>query len=583
MRAPEPGRARQKLASAFPNRDRRDSLRALPRGGSAASRTSDRAPPDVARPPVVLVGVHGHGRSHLANLERLRRRGRRRAARHPARGRLRPAAADARAARPRRRRPGRRAASDAAAGRGPAAEVTSSAPRSTPTSTSPSPPRARGSHVLLEKPPAPSLAGVRTGWSTGVAAAGRACQVGFQSLGLGGGRRTCASLVADGADRRGDRHRRRLRLGARRGVLGARPLGRAPAAGRRRGGRRRPHQPVRARRRHRAARSTAATGPARWRDDRARAVPRQRHRGRRHLVRAPAHGARHPGRRRRDAVRRARRRDPVVTVHGTRGRIVLAYKRDQVRLQRAGGRADAGRRTAVADLLENLVAHVRDPAVPLLVPLPATTAFMQVVEAVRTAPDPRPIAADAVRELAGRACARAGRARHRRRGGRVRRTARAVLRAGPAVGARARRWPRGERRRPSWRRSQVGGVVVAALRRRRRPRPDARAAAVPAPGAHARPACRSATASPADHRWHLGVGVAIQDVGGVNFWGGRTYVRGAATPGATTTDRIAPRRSGAARRTASSSELAWLAPDGRALLARAPRGGRRAGGRAAGG
>ena len=32
--------------------------------------------------------------------------------------------------------------------------------------------------------------------------------------------------------------------------------------------------------------------------------------------------------------------------------------------------------------------------------------------------------------------------------------------------------------------------------------------------------------SPADHTHHLGVGVAIPDVGGHNFWGGRTYVRG---------------------------------------------------------
>ena len=30
---------------------------------------------------------------------------------------------------------------------------------------------------------------------------------------------------------------------------------------------------------------------------------------------------------------------------------------------------------------------------------------------------------------------------------------------------------------------------------------------------------------PADHVWHLGAGVAIQDVAGVNFWGGRTYTR----------------------------------------------------------
>ncbi len=31
--------------------------------------------------------------------------------------------------------------------------------------------------------------------------------------------------------------------------------------------------------------------------------------------------------------------------------------------------------------------------------------------------------------------------------------------------------------------------------------------------------------SPADHTHHLGVGVAVPDVEGINFWGGRTYVR----------------------------------------------------------
>ncbi len=29
---------------------------------------------------------------------------------------------------------------------------------------------------------------------------------------------------------------------------------------------------------------------------------------------------------------------------------------------------------------------------------------------------------------------------------------------------------------------------------------------------------------PADHDWHTGVGVAVPDVNGTNFWGGRTYV-----------------------------------------------------------
>ena len=32
-------------------------------------------------------------------------------------------------------------------------------------------------------------------------------------------------------------------------------------------------------------------------------------------------------------------------------------------------------------------------------------------------------------------------------------------------------------------------------------------------------------ALPFDHPWHLGVSVAMQDVDGVNLWGGRTYVR----------------------------------------------------------
>jgi hypothetical protein len=32
-------------------------------------------------------------------------------------------------------------------------------------------------------------------------------------------------------------------------------------------------------------------------------------------------------------------------------------------------------------------------------------------------------------------------------------------------------------------------------------------------------------AEPEDHPWHLGLSLAVQDVNGVNFWGGRTYVR----------------------------------------------------------
>ena len=42
-------------------------------------------------------------------------------------------------------------------------------------------------------------------------------------------------------------------------------------------------------------------------------------------------------------------------------------------------------------------------------------------------------------------------------------------------------------------------------------------------------------AHPADHDWHLGIGVAVQDVAGWNLWGGRTYVRDQGTRGGPTT------------------------------------------------
>ena len=71
---------------------------------------------------------------------------------------------------------------------------------------------------------------------------------------------------------------------------------------------------------------------------------------------------------------------------------------------------------------------------------------------------------------------------------------------------------------------------------------------------------------PDDHRWHLGVGVAIQDVGGVNFWGGRTYVR---DQGYSWRDDHGTIRHLAWRRrsaTALAHDLAWMSPDRRCLL-----------------
>ncbi|MEV4877457.1 Gfo/Idh/MocA family protein [Streptomyces cyaneofuscatus] len=85
--------------------------------------------------------------------------------------------------------------------------------------------------------------------------------------------------------------------------------------------------------------------------------------------------------------------EPYVLVHGERGRITFWYKQDRVLLQRAGHGPEEtvhGR----TDLLENLADHL-EHGTPLLVPPASTGAFMRVVEAVRTAPEPVPLAAGA--------------------------------------------------------------------------------------------------------------------------------------------------------------------------------------------
>lgn len=87
--------------------------------------------------------------------------------------------------------------------------------------------------------------------------------------------------------------------------------------------------------------------------------------------------------------------EPYVIVHGDRGRVTFWYKQDRVLVQRAGHGPEEsvhGR----TDLLENLVDHlVRDT--PLLVPPERTGAFMRVLEAVRTAPEPAVLPAGAWR------------------------------------------------------------------------------------------------------------------------------------------------------------------------------------------
>lgn len=102
-------------------------------------------------------------------------------------------------------------------------------------------------------------------------------------------------------------------------------------------------------------------------------------------------------------------RDPVIVVHGSRGRIELQYKQGRVALYGPGDPDGTPGGTWVlprADLLENLTAHLLDASRPLLVPVAATTAFMHVLEAIRTAAEPAAIPAASYRELGSGTAAR---------------------------------------------------------------------------------------------------------------------------------------------------------------------------------
>ncbi|MEU6667208.1 Gfo/Idh/MocA family oxidoreductase [Streptomyces sp. NPDC046727] len=242
----------------------------------------------------------------------------------------------------------------------------------------------RGVHLLLEKPPAPSYAAFRR-MADGVAKARVACQIGFQSLGshaLPAIRR----LLAEGA------------IGEVVGVGGAGAwvrdeayYRRAPWAGRRRlngtdvvdGVLTNPLA-------HAVATGLALLGTTRaddvtgietelWRanaieSDDTSCVRVRTPRG--PVTIAATLCAERPG-------------EPYLLVHGTRGRITFWYKQDRVLLQRTGHgpqETEYGR----SDLLENLAGHVTS-GTALLVPPDDTGAFMRVVEAVRTAPDPEPL------------------------------------------------------------------------------------------------------------------------------------------------------------------------------------------------
>jgi predicted dehydrogenase len=249
---------------------------------------------------------------------------------------------------------------------------------------------AAGAHVLLEKPPTATMAEF-AGLRAAVDASGRACQIGFQSLGSAAVDAVRA-LMADGA------------VGEVTGIGGACTwvrtsayYARADWAGRRRlagrdvvdGALTNPFA-------HAVATALAIAGA-----DRVPAPDVELELFRAHAIesddtsclRLRAPDGTPVGIAATLCAPEAR--DPRLLVHGTRGRVTLYYTRDEVVLERPG-RPPERRVHPRVNLLADLVGHVRE-GTPLRVPPEAVTGFMSVVEAVRRAPDPLPIPAAAQR------------------------------------------------------------------------------------------------------------------------------------------------------------------------------------------
>lgn len=260
--------------------------------------------------------------------------------------------------------------------------------------------------------------------------------------------------------------------------------------------------------------------------------------------------------------------DPVVTIEGTDGRAVLYYTRDilEVENRNEGYRLTFGRH----DLLENLMHH-RENGIELISPLERAGAFTQVVDAIRTADNPKPIGSRHVTWVG------AGPDAHPVIAG-IRESIERATAAQATFSELGTAWARPQSA-PT--KLFAAGRPVARHRDGSQIRTDSSAR----PYLH--PVTTLAGTSvtdhlPLDHIWHLGTGVAVQDVkveglDGVNFWGGRTYVRDAGymwlqdhgTVSQERRDDCGKNEAGASALLDSSSlreSLNWTASNGRVLL-----------------
>ena len=207
-------------------------------------------------------------------------------------------------------------------------------------------------------------------------------------------------------------------------------------------------------------------------------------------------------------------REPEVHVEGANGSVRFSYTTDRVEVDSNGQqRTEVTGRT---DLVENLLAHRRD-GTPLLVPLASTGAFMRVLSAIAEADEPIRIDPRAI-QWEGEGSERRGFLPD------IETWLAKAVRTGQTFTELAAPWAHRERDRILVR-AEVGGVEVARYRDGRGTIPTSS----PRPVLHPVRTLAGVVLTarhPADHDWHLGVGVAIPDVNGSSFWGGGTYVHG---------------------------------------------------------
>jgi predicted dehydrogenase len=219
---------------------------------------------------------------------------------------------------------------------------------------------------------------------------------------------------------------------------------------------------------------------------------------------------------------------PEVIISGTLGTAVLSYTTDRIRIIPAPGHTDPA--VALAgdygrgNLLANLIAHRADPGVELIAELTSTGAFTAVLEALRLAPAPVAIPESCfswVDDDAGRHAVVTdvlnwvGLAAER---------GQTFTELGAPWTSRGDDAPAALSGTAGGPDLRIGDTVVATYDRGFGVTPTSS----PRPFLHPVRTLGGfvvTDAHPADHDWHLGIGVAVQDVDGWNLWGGRTYVR----------------------------------------------------------